>query len=252
MKTASTSNSILEEWRSACKQSWWFAPFFEPLIPKAISHLRHEPSAKRLLHLGCGDGHKTEALRRLGFEVCGIDINRQSIEIAKRNYAFVDFVRGSAEKLPFEDSSIDATFSFSVLQLVDKRRVVSECKRVLKPGGRAVFIENLDGNPWARGYRRLHRLLKIKYPEDQIPLTHLSLSELTLFQTFFPMFSYEVHHLTTPVTLFLPTLLSLLLGKRMKVMCLPAYRALEKLDRILLHHRSFEKYAWHAVIVAEK
>jgi arsenite methyltransferase len=54
----------------------------------------------------------------------------------------VRFERGEAEAMPFADATFDAAYANGLLNLCpDKPTVVSELRRVLKPGGRAVIGE---------------------------------------------------------------------------------------------------------------
>lgn len=66
--------------------------------------------------------------------------------------------RGSALDLPFPDDSFDAAWMQNVgMNIADKRRLYSEIRRVLRPGGRLAFQELAAGNagttyfplPWA-------------------------------------------------------------------------------------------------------
>ncbi len=63
-------------------------------------------------------------------------------------------VAAPAEKLPWEDGSLDRVFTRSVLIHADLDAALAEIRRVLKPGGRAVFVEPLAANPFANLYRR--------------------------------------------------------------------------------------------------
>jgi ubiquinone/menaquinone biosynthesis C-methylase UbiE len=56
----------------------------------------------------------------------------------------VELVRAPAENLPFADAQFDAVVSTLVLCTVkDQTRALSEIRRVLKPGGRLVFVEHV-------------------------------------------------------------------------------------------------------------
>jgi arsenite methyltransferase len=64
------------------------------------------------------------------------------LELARRNQAEagiqnVEFLKGEIESIPLPDASVDVIISNCVINLSgDKRRVLAEAFRVLKPGGR--------------------------------------------------------------------------------------------------------------------
>lgn len=56
----------------------------------------------------------------------------------------VELVEAPAEALPFESDSFDTVVSLAVLCTVDDQaRALSEVRRVLRPGGRLVFLEHV-------------------------------------------------------------------------------------------------------------
>lgn len=73
-------------------------------------------------------------------------------------------VRAPAEVLPFEDGSFDAVVSTLVLCTVeDPVKALAEVHRVLRPGGRLVFLEHVrsEDPALARWQDRLHRPWKV-------------------------------------------------------------------------------------------
>lgn len=79
---------------------------------------------------------------------------------AERLGLTVELLQGSAEKIPLPDGSADAVVSTLVLCTVpDPAQVVAEALRVLKPGGRFVFLEHV-GAPAGTAQLRFQKLIK--------------------------------------------------------------------------------------------
>ena len=79
---------------------------------------------------------------------------------AERAEVSCSVVHAPAEDLPFEDDSFDTAVSTLVLCTVeDPRRAIAEIARVLRPGGRLLFLEHVraDSERLARWQDRLHR-----------------------------------------------------------------------------------------------
>ena len=214
-----------EHWQAA-GASAYFDAFAEPLLELAVAHFA--PAAARggrLLDVGCGRGRNAEMFRRLGMEVTGINVDEVSLQQARQAYPGIDFGPGDIENLAFPDATFDAVFSSSVLQYVDWPRGIRQCHRILKPGGRAVFIENLRGNPVAIGFRLLHRLLGWRYGTYQTPRGHVDWKELPEFQRVFAEVDFHALHLTTPLALVWPLLQSKAFRKPFELRGKGLYRA---------------------------
>jgi ubiquinone/menaquinone biosynthesis C-methylase UbiE len=79
---------------------------------------------------------------------------------AERLGMAIQLREGRAEQLPADDNSFDAVVSTLVLcSVADPQRVLQEIRRVLKVGGRFVFIEHVAA-PHDTGLRRLQNLIK--------------------------------------------------------------------------------------------
>ncbi|HEX8926009.1 MAG TPA: methyltransferase domain-containing protein, partial [Terriglobales bacterium] len=98
----------------------------------------------RVLDLGCGTGATVLFLRSHEFEAIGIDsAYRPTSEILD-----LYCQRACAEKLPFEFSSLDAVLAECSLSLMnDPARVLSECARVVRPGGSIIICDLYARNP---------------------------------------------------------------------------------------------------------
>lgn len=96
----------------------------------------------RVLDACCGTGDLALACVRAGGRVTGLDFSERMLERARRKSGEVDWVRGDALALPFEDGSFDAaTVGFGVRNLADLERGLAELRRVLRPEGRLAVLE---------------------------------------------------------------------------------------------------------------
>ncbi len=94
-----------------------------------------------IVDLGSGPGFLSTEIARKSpdLQVCGIDLSRQMVKIARhraRGAANAQFVFGNVAALPFRDNSIDLVVSTGVFHhLKSAALVFGECYRVLKVGG---------------------------------------------------------------------------------------------------------------------
>ena len=115
---------------------------------------------KAVLEYGCGsDGSDSFTIARNGARVVGIDISPVAVSMSQRLAEekeltrSVRFAVNDAERLQFPDGSFDMVVGSGILHHLDLDRSFSEIRRVLKPGGRAVFLEPLAYNPAIALYR---------------------------------------------------------------------------------------------------
>lgn len=108
-----------------------------------------EKHPNKVLDLATGTGDVIKLLKEKAphLEVTGLDLSLEMMEIAKKKVKGAEFITGDAHDLPFEDEEFDAiTVAFGFRNFSDRRRVLKECRRVLKKGGRLVILELLPPN----------------------------------------------------------------------------------------------------------
>lgn len=84
------------------------------------------------LDAGCGEGVLVEKYVRQGWRMTGVD----------KNYASAYVQEGSITDLPFPDQTFDTVMALDVLEHLyynDQAKALNELRRVLKPGGIAIF-----------------------------------------------------------------------------------------------------------------
>jgi ubiquinone/menaquinone biosynthesis C-methylase UbiE len=96
-------------------------------------------------------------LARRGGRVVGFDLSSGYLEEARArgaaNGVRVEFLRANGERLPLADGSFDRIWGNAILHHLDLDVAGQELRRVLRPGGVAVFCEPWGENPlltWAR------------------------------------------------------------------------------------------------------
>ncbi|MGH6989941.1 MAG: class I SAM-dependent methyltransferase [Stellaceae bacterium] len=108
----------------------------------------------RILDLGCGGGHASFAAAGSVREVVAYDLSQDMLdavaaEATRRGLGNIRVERGAVEHLPFADASFDAVITrFSAHHWGDLGAALREARRVVKPTGRAAFIDAVSpGTP---------------------------------------------------------------------------------------------------------
>ncbi|HLD72435.1 MAG TPA: class I SAM-dependent methyltransferase [Candidatus Nanoarchaeia archaeon] len=138
-----------------------------------IDHLMHKSAVdfsyqllgdikdKRLLEIACGSGAQALFFCREGAELAAIDISEKSISetrkvLTENNFRQVQVKKMDARALSFQENTFDLVYFNSLLMHIkdeDQDKVIQESLRVLKPGGKLIFIETLKHWLFAFPYR---------------------------------------------------------------------------------------------------
>jgi trans-aconitate methyltransferase len=99
---------------------------------------------ERVLDLGCGTGHLTNAIAASGATAVGVDNAPSMLREAHNAYPDHHFLLADARELPF-DGGFDAVFSNAALHwIAEQDRAVASVHGALRPGGR--FVAEMGGS----------------------------------------------------------------------------------------------------------
>jgi SAM-dependent methyltransferase len=95
--------------------------------------------------LGCGTGQLARLLAPFAGRVVGVDRSAEMLELARERLAAasnVELREGELEALPLDDGTLDVAILSLVLHYTaDPGRVLTEARRVLRPGGRLLVLD---------------------------------------------------------------------------------------------------------------
>jgi SAM-dependent methyltransferase len=116
-------------------------------VPEEQIHVLPDVRGSDVIDLGCGTGYWCAWFARLGASPVGLDVSEAQLETARelqREHG-IEFplVHASAEAPPFPDRSFDLVFSeYGAAIWCDPYVWIPEAFRLLRPGGRLVFLCN--------------------------------------------------------------------------------------------------------------
>ena len=215
---------------------------------------------KTMLDLGCGAGETSVYFALQGAQVTATDISEEMLAVARKLAAqhgvALRTLAAAAEALPFPDGSFDLVFGNGVLHHVELVPALKEIRRVLKPGGRAAFVDPLKHNPLIHIYRWLAS-------DNRTPTEKpLGFDDFARIKTVFPRWSHREFWLTT-LWIFLHMLLVERLhpgrvrywkkiiedARRYSAL----YRRFRRIDDWILSRAPWlGRYCWNMVLVVEK
>jgi SAM-dependent methyltransferase len=200
----------------------------------------------RVLDYGCGNGEFSCVIARRGARVVGIDISPKLIEQARTlaakmglNGSCPQFMVGDAHHTPFADNTFDYVVGNGALHHLDLDMAYAEIARVLKPGGKALFMEPMYHHPILRMVRRL---TPTAHSVDERPM---SFADMAKAKKWFRTCSHREHFLVS--VCFAP---AHLLGKRATLAVL---EGVDRFDQLLMHLiPPLRRFGWLAMIEMEK
>jgi 2-polyprenyl-3-methyl-5-hydroxy-6-metoxy-1,4-benzoquinol methylase len=140
-----------------------------------------DPTGLRVLDYGCGSGWLSTYLARRGAIVDGFDISSQLVDLGMKRATVngvsdrVHLRKMTAEHLDYSDGAFDRVVGISILHHVSLDESARELFRVVKPGGKALFIEPLGESRMLNAIRnyvfRVHHG-EVRAVDAEHPLTY--------------------------------------------------------------------------------
>ena len=202
------------------------------------TRVTEEARSRRVLEYGCGTGSLAFSLSEEAGRVIGIDISDVAIEQARRAARLrgmknVEFVVNNAEAMNLPDKHVDVVVGSGIVHHLDIPKSMSEVRRVLSPGGIAIFAEPLAHNPVLNWYRNRTPELR---SADEHPLT---VADLRAMARGFSTVKLTYFGLVAPVLGLLAA------GVKSES---PMTRFTWWLDRMLCSVPWLNRYAWYCLI----
>lgn len=122
--------------------------FLEDIWINKYSDIFNKIPKGKALDLGCGLGQYTKFMLDNGFEVTSADISIEALNKLKESLPETETIQlDMSEKLPFEDNQFELIIANLSIHYFDEKttkQLISEIKRILKPGG--YFIGSVNSS----------------------------------------------------------------------------------------------------------
>lgn len=151
-----------------------------------------------ILEIGCADGLKTKCMADF-FDANGSGIDPSELAVQQANATSrpgMEFRVGTADKLPFEQSSFDLVYFGFCLYLIDREllyKSIAEADRVLRPGGFLAITDFDAKRPTKTPYRHKAGVMSYRNDYSEIFLSsgHYTLVSKSSFSHTKPTFDSE-------------------------------------------------------------
>jgi len=143
-------SSVASDYRSHWSTTHADGKLYARIEAAMLSEFIGASEGRRVLDLCCGTGRNSVAIAMSGASVVGIDGAEGMVEQARnvareRDLENVEFLVGDSRQLPFANDEFDAVVGTRFMYMMDqeeKRRIIQEAARVVRPGGAVVLHFN--------------------------------------------------------------------------------------------------------------
>jgi len=118
-------------------------PFVQKIRKKILKHCVSE-NYQSIIDVCCGTGNQLKLLKKHGFQVTGIDLSTEMLQVSKKGKYAPDCRHEDAARMSFPDNRYDmamTTFALHEKEGPVAREILREMIRVVRPGGRILLID---------------------------------------------------------------------------------------------------------------
>lgn len=208
------------------------------------SWLRDNATGKKVLDFGCGAGVASAEIAKFAAHVTGIDISPEAVRIAQEQAkktgvaGNTTFAVMDAESLEFAPGTFDVVSVRGVLHHMDLDAALTQIHKVLKPDGKAIFLEALANNPIIHAYRKRTPHLRTAWETEHI----LRFEDVAKMRKYFNKVEVRSFHLAVLAAVPL----------RKTPLFKPVWTVLEGFDRAALRLPGLRKQAWMACFLVSQ
>jgi ubiquinone/menaquinone biosynthesis C-methylase UbiE len=207
--------------------------------------LVHKSKPVKVLDFGCGSGDSSTELAFCGYEVTGLDVSPDLLELARKRAELdgvaerCQFVLADGGQAPFPDNTFDMILVQAVLHHVNMAECLAQLRRILKPGGHLVIVEPVAFSRWLQKLRDITPVEKDISPNER----QLGLADLREIANFFEVLETRYFHITTRLNR---------LFSNQSVLGRAALASLARLDWLLLKLPGVSHFAGTVVLRCRK
>jgi SAM-dependent methyltransferase len=156
------------------------------------------PRGGAILDAGCGPGHHTRFLKKVGFDPIGLDYSRSMLQIARKKNHHIPFIHGDILTYPLSKACFDGVWSAVALNHIPAEEVpqaLANLVATLKCDGFIGLNFQIARPSELVSYERDHRFFE--YPSDEkVIMTLLEALGVRIIATHFGTNTRNIHGLT--------------------------------------------------------
>ena len=144
---------------------------------KIIINLLKKNKSSNILEIGCGAGWLSNYINNYtGLKTISFDISEKLVRTASKLNPINEYFIGDGHYLPIKSNSVDFIIGIAILHHLNHKKVILECKRILKKDGIIIFVEPNSKDPLMAIGRKFFRL--DIHTKDEAPINPGKLTKL--------------------------------------------------------------------------